>query len=168
MAAQCQRVLGNDKEAEELFRRAIQSNPKDIDSYGGIAEIYQENDDDKSREAVNKILDQMVAANPDNWLAYLRRYGFRISGGVNDEARADLAQAVKLAPTELDVLLTAADRATNDKEFDKAREYLDQAKKHHPQAAKVYVAYSQMERYADRLPEAAERWKKAWKSIPTI
>jgi tetratricopeptide (TPR) repeat protein len=166
MAAQCQRVLGHDDKAEELFRAAIKLNPKDVDLYGGIAEIYQQRKDDKSKEAADKVLDEMVAANPDNWLAYMRRYQYRIASGITDEARADLERAVQLGPTQLDVLLMAADRAAIDKDFEKSRHFLEEAKKHHPRSELVYTAYSRVERYAGQFPQAAKQLEEGLKIHP--
>jgi tetratricopeptide (TPR) repeat protein len=170
MLAQCQQALGNHDKAEELFREAIINDPKDVDLYGGLAEAFQRRED---YEGALKCMDDMVAANPDNWLAYLRRYQFRVQSGIRfperfklEDARPDLAEALRLGPTELQVLLTAADRATGDRDFDKGREYLDEARKHHPDDIRVYTVREQLERYANRPEEAAKALEDGLKVHP--
>jgi tetratricopeptide (TPR) repeat protein len=162
--SECELAKGNDKRAEELLRSAIEHKPDDVNLYERLAAVYQQRY--KQPEEANKILDQMVEANPQNWEAYLKRYQYRVGQGVTDAVRADIQKALELAPDNTAVLMVAAERATADKDFDLARKYLKQAQVKDPQSRDLFVALSQVERYAGNLAETTRYLEEGHKAHP--
>lgn len=150
--SECYMFSGDDQKAVALLKQGIEHNPKDVNLYERLFAMYQQRL--KDNEAAGKILEEMVKVNPESWEAYLRRYQYKAREGVTDEVRADLAQALKFGPQELQVLMAAAERATNDKDFDKGRDYLKEAAAAHPDAKELFIAMSQLERFAGQ-PDAA-------------
>ncbi|MBX9788847.1 MAG: tetratricopeptide repeat protein [Pirellulales bacterium] len=139
----------------ELLRSAIEDKPQDITIYGRLSVVY-ENGKQQPEEAA-KVIDEMVSANPESWEAYLARYQYRKSHNRGEEADADLNRALELQPTQLGVLLAAAERASTAREFDKARGFLDRAREAHPNARDVYMSLSTSARAQNDVAEA-EKW----------
>ena len=94
LLAECRLRIGKHLEAVDLLRSVIANDPSDVRSHGQLAAVLLRYVDDK--EAANKVLDDMVAANPDNWLAHLIRYEFRMTDGQKELAAEDLARALEL------------------------------------------------------------------------
>ena len=69
----------------------------------------------------------------------------RSAWGNEDGARADAEQAYQLNPDDTSVLLFLADVAARDDQFEKAHEYIEKAKKLHPEDVRVYQAAAALE-----------------------
>jgi cellulose synthase operon protein C len=116
---------------------------KDAEVYATVASIVRSKNN--KPELAERIVDQMVEANPKSAEAYIQRGRLRLQWGNPDGAKADAAQALELKPDDVDALLFAADGAAKDEKYDKAQEHVDKAKKLHPEEARVYQAGAVLE-----------------------
>jgi tetratricopeptide (TPR) repeat protein len=147
---------GHEREAAEWYEKSIQFAPQQIDCYVRLAEILRHPSDPSQQEqaqgAGERVLDRLVANNPESYRAYLARARYRLATVAPAEARernaADIARALELAPDEPDVLLMAIAQAQQDKA--KARQYLARGLKAHPDSARMYQAESRLELQANR------------------
>jgi tetratricopeptide (TPR) repeat protein len=164
LAGQWHEAQNEYTEAQTCYRRAIQRNPQGVDSYVRLAELLRRQPDparqeENAREA-ERVLDELVAKNPQSYQAYLARWRHRkASGALGDpdhlaEAGRDVARAVVLAPQEADVLLVAAERARLAKDLKEARRLLEEGFKHHPHDVRFYQAQVVLELQAGRRLEA--------------
>jgi tetratricopeptide (TPR) repeat protein len=153
--AECNLATRNYEESIRLLRSAIDDKPQDITLYGRLAVVYEAGV--QQPEEAAKIIDEMVSANPESWEAYLARYQFRKAHNRGEEADADLNRALELQPTQLGVLLAAADRASTARDYEKARGFLDRAREAHPTARDVYINLSSLARNQNNMEEA-EKW----------
>ena len=103
----------------QVFESALQSNPGDVRISTILAEVYRSDDrflDEKirsqprdKREALaNRLMDEMVQANPKNADACLARHRYRILYHLPG-ADQDLQAALKYGPDNVEVLLVAAE-----------------------------------------------------------
>jgi tetratricopeptide (TPR) repeat protein len=87
------RALGRLDEAAADYQGSIEQNPKQIDAYIGLAIIHSKQDKDHEAE---RCYDQMVAADPDSALVYVRRAEHLRNRGKFDASLADCDRAVGL------------------------------------------------------------------------
>jgi tetratricopeptide (TPR) repeat protein len=110
-------------------------------------------------ELAERIVDQMVDVNPKSAEAYLQRGRLRTAWGNEEGARADAAKAYELKPEDTDALLFAADVAAREEQFDKANEYIEKAKKLHPNEVRLYQAAAALAMKQYAAAPAAEKKK---------
>lgn len=110
----------------KAFERALTLSPKDVQLAATLARIYRDKDkeellsdekraislEDRKQLAnkANKVVDQMVTANPKSPEAFLARYLYRTQYKL-DGAKDDLKSAREHGPKNLTVLLVAAEDA---------------------------------------------------------
>jgi tetratricopeptide (TPR) repeat protein len=131
-------------EAATSFRTAIGHSPQQIEAYVALAVLLREKLDD--REAADETINQMVSANASSPQAYVERAKYWRATKRATEAKADLVVALKKGPNDREVLLTAAEFALNDKEVDKAKEYLQRANERFPDDPLVQQALADLYR----------------------
>lgn len=156
--------IGKHAEAVELLRSVVSKDPKDVRSYGQLAAILLRYVDDK--EAAKQVLDDMVAANPDNWLAHLTHHDFQVINGQKEAAAEDLARALELGPDELEVRLTATRSAIDAKDYAQARTHLEHAASKHPKDFRIYQHLAGLARTEGKLPEAIAELERGLKELP--
>jgi tetratricopeptide (TPR) repeat protein len=86
------------------------------------------------------VLDRMVEENKQNPKAFLNRGQYFRQDKQLDKAEADFAEAAKLAPNDLDVILSQVDAALAKKNYEQADKILAQARKEYPKDGRVYRA----------------------------
>lgn len=160
----CRIYVGKYDEAMELLRSAMVHDPHDVMVYRQAAALLRQQFNDK--EGMNQILDEMVAANPENADAFLVRYEFRRQDGQIEEAAPDLARALELKPTDITVLLAAAEKAVREQDWDKATEHLQAGVASHPEDYRTYLNLAQIERRQNRPAEAMAYIEQGIKAIP--
>jgi cellulose synthase operon protein C len=145
-------------EAEPWYAKAIKHAPQQIDSYVRLADLIQRRlgkDRPRARVAqAQKVLDQLVANNPEAFQAYLARSRYRQQHGNPDGAATDAARALALAPDQVEVLLAVAKVAELARDFDQARTHLERGLKLHPGDTRLYEALASVELMAGQRPEA--------------
>lgn len=128
------KLIGYDPKAEKFdSQKSIASHSPEI--YSNLAEILYKT---KKPELASRVLNEMIKANPNDATAYINRGKLLALSGDANGARADAQKAYQLKPENLDVLMLVTDMAAQDKDFDKAREYLKSAKKLFPKEPRVY------------------------------
>ena len=130
-------LIGYDPK-ENKFDAKKASAPHEVEVYANLAGIVRGKDNQP--EFADRILDQMIEANPKSAEAYVQRGRLHTAWGNADAARADAEKAYQLKPDDVDVLLFMADAASQNENYEKAREYVDKAKKLHPEETRIYQA----------------------------
>ncbi len=90
----CQEAEGRYEDSAASFRRAIVLDPAHIDSHILLAELLSRHL--KQSEEAAKVMDEMVAANPKSWEAFLARARFHYGHGQLDAAALDVFAASAL------------------------------------------------------------------------
>lgn len=135
--------------------------PHEVDIYGNLAMALQT----KARkpDLAEDVINQLVEVNGESAAAYLMRGQFLELTGDADGARLDIEKAYELAPENADVLLAMATRASRDKDYEKAAEYVATGKKLYPEDARFYqIAFDvlvRQEQFEQALAEIDEGLK---------
>ena len=163
MAGQCQQALHRYPEAAASYRKAIEHSPSDIDNYTRLVELVRGGLDpttkDKPAVEADRLMDELVARNPNVYQAYLTRARYRMQTSQPPDLTAvaqDVEHALVLAPSEADVLLAAAELAEARGEAAKGRDYLARGIELHPQDGRLYQAAARLAAQADKRSEAIE------------
>ena len=96
-------------------------------------------------ELAEQVADQMVAANSNDFRAYLERGRFRMSLGKRDLAKQDLARAFEMAPQDPDAIVDWAAVKIEEKDFDAACQLLDRGIELAPTEERMYRQRASME-----------------------
>lgn len=174
LLSRCQNGLGEYQKAADTLGKAIEANPNALDSFEMLAQLYQFRLD-RNDDAIAAI-DQMVAKNSENYVAYLCRGRWRLSySGIagNDSAvpvggeekpkalaeasglqaaAADAKQALQLAPDAIDALLFAAETAVLAGDTGEARRLANHIREiddRNPDATVVLINVELVERRQD-------------------
>ncbi len=149
-------LIGYDPKASQFDLKKATA-PHDPQVYSTLAAIVRSKQN--KPELADRIVDQMVEANPKSAEAYIQRGQLRSAWGNTDEARADGKKAYQLKPEDTDVLLFMADMAAHDEKYDQANEYLQKAKKLHPDDVRLYRASAAVEikQQASAKPEERQQ-----------
>ena len=148
--ARCQIGLGQESEGQSVLGEIIgfdpisqtfqvaSTDPKSFDAYILLAMAYRQKLDNETAE---KILEKLVEANKDSYDAYLKRcrywQGIK-STEYENRALADIEEALRLAPDEVDVLITAADVFLRADRLDDAKRVLDHGREKHPDEVQFF------------------------------
>lgn len=89
-------------------------------------------------ELAAKVIDQMVAVNPDSAVAHLERSTYLYSDDKKEEAAAELDQAYQLDPENSDVLYRQGAVASDEKKFEAAREIATTGIEKYPDEMRFY------------------------------
>jgi tetratricopeptide (TPR) repeat protein len=183
---QCLEAKGEYAAAAQQYLAAIEGSPQQIESYVRLAELVhrypepvfavvkrqREKEADMPENAeklADWIIDRMVAANKERHTAHLERAAYELRQGrrltepkkeaVLASALRSIRDAARLAPDDLDVLLTASaihealalskssrsDPKRYESELAEARGILGRAGRLYPQSLRVYLAQAQLE-----------------------
>jgi len=124
--------------ADGKFGEAPGSARNQVDAYVLLAAALRDSQETEKQAAA--VLDRMVEENKQNAKAYLNRGQYFRQEKENDKAEADFAEAAKIAPGDLDVILSQVDAALTKKDYARADQLLTQARKDFPQDGRVYRA----------------------------
>ena len=163
--AVCQEGLGEYEQAKASFEKAIALNPHDLMHYARLANLLRF--DLEQHNEVISVLDQMVAANPKAYKAYLTRAHHFRRTEATEKAWLDAQKAEQLAPDEIPVLLTVAALAEDTGRTDKTREVLERGILKHPKEEEFYVMLAESENRQARKEQAISCLKKGLQAIPT-
>jgi tetratricopeptide (TPR) repeat protein len=167
---------GQYAEAAEAWRKAIQHAPEQIDHYVRRARILRYRLD-PAKQAENtaeadRVMDELVAKNPQQPQAYLARWRYRKETGVllapekREEATHDVNRALQLAPEDAEVILAAVEVAQVTEQLDQARTHLRQGLKLHPADGRMYQALAMLEIQADQRRAAVTALRRGLKAVP--
>ena len=142
MLGWCQEARAQYLQAVESFRAAIELDPNRQGSYELLAEVQSEKLGDV--EAARQTLDEMIAANPKAYGAFLIRARFHLRHNDPADADKDLQTALQLAPDQPEVLLAAADRLVARGKADEAWTLLEGGVRNKPREAELYKAMADL------------------------
>jgi len=155
----CEEALGNFDQAAASYEHAIEHDPRQIDAYVRLATLlrtrFNRNDQADALMDARKEGKGVVAANKDSFRAYLARAQYRNDYKVPGVSPLDdVAEALKLAPDEADVLAAASVAARQKGDQAAARRHLEKAIEKYPNEARFYSALAELD-IASGKPEAA-------------
>ena len=167
--ARCQILTGHYPEGRDLLYAQIgyepktksfditkATAPKELGAYAMLIQVLRDritNAQMLDREEVaDRVLEQIVKANPDSGKAYLTQAQFLKD---RDSAKPAIEKALELSPEDPDVLAQAVEVASSNKEFDRAEELLTKAIKLHPKDERFYL-YSVLIGDFQKKPELAK------------
>jgi len=111
--------------------------------YGLLAGLLYSRDKDK--ELARRVIDQMVAANPESYTAYLQQSIFLSGIGEKEEAAVALEKAFELAPTDASVLHRKGIFALEDKNYDEAYQFFSAGIDKYPEKLLFYSLLARVE-----------------------
>ena len=145
------KLIGYDPKTETFDVKKAAA-PNAVEVYATLAAVVRAKLN--KPELAERIANQMVEANSNDAEAYVSRGRLLAAWGNADGSRADAKKAYQLKPEDTDVLLLITDIAAQDKDFDKAREYLDAAKKLHPKDSRIYQRAASLEMQQNKVDKA--------------
>lgn len=150
--ARCLAAQGQSDKAITSLQAVVAKDPKCIDGYIELAGILDSQAD--GAERARQTLDRMIEANPQSAEAYRQRALCHLRHERKEESRADAAQAVRLAPNDIDVCLLAAELAVQDNRLDDAQSHLERARKQHAADPRLLLAMARCHLQRKRPAEA--------------
>jgi tetratricopeptide (TPR) repeat protein len=160
------------------YQKAYTAKPDLLAAYTRRAFVLRERQ--SKPEEADKTIGAMIEKNPANPTAHLAAAEYWRQGRDLEKARAAVAEARKLAPDDLNVILSTVqdlqraalaartDRKPTDAEarFAEARAELDRAAKLHPKAVEVYLSKARVEATARGPAEAVVALAAGLASLP--
>ena len=175
LSGRCSEATGQYREAAAQYEKAIQHTPQQVEAYVRLADLLRRRlSQEKAAEVAaraDRVMDQLVEANPDNAPAYLARWQYRqqwalLQGPEKLEAGAkDVGRALALAPKEAEVLLAAAELEARRRDFEKAREHLKRGIELFGKDARFYQAQASVELGAGRSADAVACLREGLKAV---
>src|SRR5262249_26202936 len=119
LLAVCQEARGEYNQARKSYERAIALAPTQIESYLRLASMQRK----QLGQPGDQLMDDMVAANRDDFQAFLARARYRKEFGSLDDAAEDASRAQVLAPDDIEVLIVSSEITLAQGDADSAREF---------------------------------------------
>jgi tetratricopeptide (TPR) repeat protein len=162
-------------DAARCYRKAIELSPQRMASYLRLAELLRRQVDpvrhaELAAEA-RRVLDDLVANNPNSYEAYLARWRHHLAAGLTKgspnlaEAAKDVTRAVELAPDQADVILAGAELARTREDLIAAREQLQRGLKQSPHDVRFHQAMIALELHQGRRLEAVATARQGVKAV---
>ncbi|MBX3413773.1 MAG: tetratricopeptide repeat protein [Pirellulales bacterium] len=153
LVGMCHEQDKNYDKAREMYEAAKADAPNNVQIYALLASLMSGAFEDP--QTGDQYMDEVVEKNPDNHLAYLMRYNYRVQNLFGDriDAKTDLQKALDLAPNEADVIVKMAELLIHDREFDSAREHLNRGIELHPKNESMYITLARLELELARVEE---------------
>lgn len=182
LLARCYESTADYKSAREWYEKSVQNAPKNVDAYLRLAALLRQREPaalygDATRnratlqDDADKVIENMVGANPTAFRAYLSRAAYRRNFQLKDQdtqARIaqDIAAAQKLAGDEVEVILAASDLAREEKQFDAGRKLLQRGCEIHSNDWRLYKALARLETSDGKRAEAVDCLKQGLQGVP--
>jgi tetratricopeptide (TPR) repeat protein len=157
------------EKAEALYARRIDCAPDEVDSYARRAYLLRARLKDAAK--ADRVIDQMVEANPNNYKVHLQRWTYRLDFGLVKKDTvprygADVDEALRLAPDDADTLMAAAEREWRAERADTARPFLKRGLEAFPTDPRFYVSMAELEVDAHEYTAAEEALRKGVEAVP--
>ncbi len=156
------KLIGYDPKADKFDMKAATA-PHQPEVYTSLANTLRSKQG--KPELAERVVDQMVEANPKDATAYVQRGRLRVLWNNPDGARADAEKAYQLKPDDLETLLFISDSASHDEKYDKAHEYIDKAKKLFPDEVRVYQSAALLEMKEKHYDKALAQIEEGIKNV---
>jgi tetratricopeptide (TPR) repeat protein len=131
------KLIGYDPAADEFDAQKATA-PGEVQVYLNLASVLRTKKENP--ELADRVINQLVEANPDSAEAHLARGRYLIGFGDKEEGHAAIQQAFELQPEDANVLLSVIDLAADAEDYEKAREHVAAGKKLHPDDPRFYQA----------------------------
>jgi cellulose synthase operon protein C len=152
-------LVGYDRETK-VFNDKNATAPHELEAYLSLANLLRDKmrDEDAPDRVVmaDRVIDQLVKANPDSARAFLIQAGYLAAYQSRDKARPSIEKALELAPEDDEVLLHAAELYLGADEFDKAEPLVQKGISKYPKDSRFYRA-GVMLADAQKKPDEAKR-----------
>lgn len=136
LLAVCQVESGDFQLAVTTWNEVIQHDPERVEAYDRVADVARRHLD--RPEMGDRVIEQMVEANPASYKAYLFRAQYRRRYGEPSEALADAVHAAELAPDQPDALLLAAQCSAEADRLEDAQRYALRGIEVEPRTPELY------------------------------
>ncbi|QDT62895.1 tetratricopeptide repeat protein [Calycomorphotria hydatis] len=155
--------------AEEYLRQAIDGGYREVQAYGYLANLL-DNELNKSERA-EEVLDEMVAARPQDPEAYLTRAGYRLGKTDYSGARKDARRAESFEGDQTEVALVLAqvavsDSSTTTEDRDEVLARLKAAIEEVPEDGRLYRLAARLEVAAGNPERATELLQHGHRVVP--
>jgi cellulose synthase operon protein C len=173
LLGQCEEGSKQFEKARTAYENSLKHAPERMPTAYRLARLIRSPlnpapDLDKASDA-DKVMDSVVLAAPDSFEARMVRCRYLQTVGNLDGAEKDLAYVrQKLAPENIEVLLSSAELAEARHRYDEARTYLEQGRKRFPDDSRFSMALARMELRAggSHKPAAAEQLRETLRTAP--
>jgi predicted Zn-dependent protease len=131
--------------------------PKEVGAYEMLAGlILKEKTRENDLTIPLKVLDRMVEANPDSAQPLLRRAAFVQQADPKQEERIakDIAEALKIAPDDAQVIVSSARMAMQNRKFEEAEQLLKRGIEKYPEDPRMYAGLGDMYLQQNEMAEA--------------
>ncbi|MBN1588463.1 MAG: tetratricopeptide repeat protein [Pirellulales bacterium] len=158
----------------DVFKQALESNPGDVELSTILAGIYRDGSQplrdsgqlltNRQRgQLADKVMTEMVKANPRNPQAYVASYLYRTKHGL-PRAEQDLELALKHGPNHLLALLLTADHARRkNPSGDQASTYYKRAIEVNPSDERAYLGLGDLYAAQGNVKAAIDAWRRGLK-----
>lgn len=161
-------------EAVAWLRKATAHAPGDVETSAALAELLRR--EMNQAEQADETMATLLKSNPNSVAAWLEHAGYlmrqaRAPGMAHPEpllaeAGRDVDRAAKLAPRQMEVLLSAADLAHQKGDVAGTRRILASAAEFHPDDSRPYLALSRVEVESGHPADAAAHLRKGLAFLP--
>ncbi|MEO0528968.1 MAG: tetratricopeptide repeat protein [Planctomycetota bacterium] len=128
-------LIGYDESSDE-FNESEAVAPNDPGVYSRAARtVRADRSDDR---LADRIIEQMVKANPDDGMAYLTRGQYIETFGEKDDAIPDIRKALEIDPDNSLVIMSNARLLARDEKYDEAKALLEEGIEKHPAEPGLY------------------------------
>ena len=135
-------VIGYDKKSDTFDAKKAKA-PDSVTTYSSLGALLHAQRDQV--DMADRVMDQMIEANPDSAEAYLMRGRYFMTFGQEDRGEQDIDQAYGLDPDNADVLLAKAELETNRDQDAKARKFLEKGQAKYPDDNRFYQSLAMLE-----------------------
>jgi len=165
LLGQCHRGLTQYQDADDWFNTALQHDPRRVSCYDRLARLRR--NDLRRNDAADGTIQEMVAKNTEVARAYLYRWRYEREFSPPADA-SDIAEALKLAPDDPEVLLTAAVASEQKQDAASARLYWEKGWKLDPKNAGLAVGLARLEAREKHLEQAESVLRQSFEANPSV
>jgi cellulose synthase operon protein C len=169
LLGQCEEHQGQFDKASTWYMKSIKHAPHRIEAYVRAADVLRRRL--KRAAQADEVMDAkvvdggLISLNGNSDQAYLERSKYRKANGIPG-ADSDVARARELDPDAANVLLASAELATERKDFQAARNYLERGRERHPTDLRMYESQAALEQQAGKVERAIECLREGVKQLP--
>jgi tetratricopeptide (TPR) repeat protein len=158
-------AAGKPEEAAKLYRAAIAQDPSRTETATRLALLLR-SEELKDPAGADRIMDELIAKNPDSHPARLSRAAYRLDFAGAESAAEDIARAVELQPEDINTRIVAARIAAGRSDWEAARKHLETALTKEPKTEVLYRELAAVELRANQPARAEAVLERATRTLP--
>lgn len=156
-------LIGYDAETDSFDLEKAKA-PHEVIVYRNLADMLRSRQDNP--ELADRVMDQVVAANPDSFEAFLQRGQYYLSNERTDLAEDDIRKAYELDPDDADVLFTLAHFEKTQEASDEAQKHLEAGVEKYPQDSRFYQQLAEVAMSRLNYEEALDYVNRGIAAVP--